>query len=39
MQQLTLGTLYKDELVADELVKLRYEMSIGANHRATCILR
>ncbi len=34
MRQLTLGTLYRDELVSEELVKLRYEMSIGPNYEA-----
>ena len=34
MRRLTLGTLYRDELVSDELVKLRYEMSIGPNYEA-----
>jgi pimeloyl-ACP methyl ester carboxylesterase len=34
MRQLTLGTLHRDEFVSDELVALRYEMSLGANDEA-----
>ncbi len=34
MRQLTLGTLHRPELVTDELVKLRYEMSVGPNYEA-----
>ncbi len=34
MRQLTRGTLYRNEFVTDELVKLRYEMSVGPNYEA-----
>ena len=34
MRQLTTGTLHRKELVSDDLVKLRYEMSIGPNYVA-----
>jgi pimeloyl-ACP methyl ester carboxylesterase len=34
MRTLTLGTLYRKELVTEELVRARYEMSIGKNHEA-----
>lgn len=34
MRALTLGTLHRKELVTEELVRARYEMSIGKNHAA-----
>lgn len=34
MRALTLGTLFRKELVTDEVVKERYEMSIGKNYEA-----
>lgn len=34
MRALTLGTLYKKELVTEELVRARYEMSTGKNQEA-----
>jgi pimeloyl-ACP methyl ester carboxylesterase len=34
MKKLTLGTIFKKELVTDELVRERYEMSIGKNREA-----
>ena len=34
MRKLTLGTIFNKELVTDELVRERYEMSIGKNHEA-----
>jgi 2-hydroxy-6-oxonona-2,4-dienedioate hydrolase len=34
MRERTLGTLHRKELVTDELVQLRYEMSIGPNYEA-----
>ena len=34
MRNLTVGTIFRRELVTDELVKLRYEMSTGKNHEA-----
>jgi pimeloyl-ACP methyl ester carboxylesterase len=34
MRQLTTGTLHRKELVTDELVQLRYEMSVGPNYEA-----
>ena len=34
MRNLTMGTLHRKELVTDELVNLRYEMSIGPNYEA-----
>src|SRR5689334_6916165 len=34
MRTLTLGTLFRKELVTDELVRARYEMSIGKNEEA-----
>ncbi|MSQ23134.1 MAG: alpha/beta fold hydrolase [Chloroflexi bacterium] len=34
MRTLTHGTLHRDEFVSDELVQLRYEMSIGPNYEA-----
>ena len=34
MRKLSLGTLYHPELVTDEFVRLRYEMSIGPLHEA-----
>ena len=34
IKTLTLGTLFHKELVTDELVQLRYEMSTGKNHEA-----
>ena len=34
IRNLTLGTLFHRELVTDELVRLRYEMSTGKNHEA-----
>jgi len=34
MRQLTLGTLFNKDLVTEELVRERYEMSIGKNYEA-----
>jgi pimeloyl-ACP methyl ester carboxylesterase len=34
MRQLTMGTLHRKELVNDELVQLRYEMSVGPSYQA-----
>jgi pimeloyl-ACP methyl ester carboxylesterase len=34
MKKLTLGTIFNKELVTDELVRERYQMSIGKNHEA-----
>lgn len=34
MRKLTLGTLFKKELVTEELVRARYEMSVGKNQEA-----
>jgi pimeloyl-ACP methyl ester carboxylesterase len=34
MRKMTLGTLYSRELVTDELVRQRYEMSAGKNYQA-----
>ena len=34
MRQLTLGTIFKHELVTEELVRERYEMSTGKNYEA-----
>lgn len=34
MRKLTLGTIYNKELVTEELVRERYEMSIGKNYEA-----
>ncbi len=34
MRSLTMGTLFNEELVTDELVRERYEMSIGKNYEA-----
>jgi pimeloyl-ACP methyl ester carboxylesterase len=34
MRNLTMGTLHRKELVSEELIQLRYEMSIGANAQA-----
>jgi pimeloyl-ACP methyl ester carboxylesterase len=34
MRKMTLGTLYSRELVTDELVRERYEMSAGKNYQA-----
>ena len=35
MRRLSLGTLYHPELVTDEFVQLRYEMSAGARYEAS----
>jgi len=34
MRKLTLGTIFHEELVTEELVRARHEMSVGKNHRA-----
>ena len=34
MREPTLGTLHRKELVTDELVRARYQASIGKNHEA-----
>jgi 2-hydroxy-6-oxonona-2,4-dienedioate hydrolase len=37
MRALTFGTLHRKELVTEELVRARYEMSIGKNHEAALL--
>lgn len=39
MRTLTLGTLFRKELVTDELVRARHEMSIGKNEEAAKLRR
>jgi len=34
MRNLTMGTLHRKELVSEELIQLRYQMSIGPNYEA-----
>jgi len=39
MRELTLGTLFRKELVTEELVRARHEMSVGKNQEAALLRR